>query len=134
MTICDLSHIIDLEVITLFEIEFYEKTDGTAPVKDFLESLDVKMRAKMLMSIELLKYGGYQLREPYSKSLDDGILELRAKSGNNISRVLYFFVVGETAVLTNGFIKKQQKTPKNEIERAKQYRADYLSRKENRHD
>ena len=134
MTICDVSHIIDLEVIPLFEIEFYEKTDGTVPVKDFLENLDVKMRAKMLMSIELLKYGGYHLREPYSKSLDDGILELRAKSGNNISRVLYFFVVGETAVLTNGFIKKQQKTPKNEIERAKQYRADYLSRKESSHD
>lgn len=52
----------------MFEIEFYEKSDGSAPVKDFLESLDIKMRAKMLMSIELLKYGGYQLREPYSKS------------------------------------------------------------------
>ena len=103
-------------MISLFEIEFYEKADGTAPVKEFLESLDIKMRAKMLMSIELLKYGGYQLREPYSKSLDDGILELRAKSGNNISRVLYFFVIGETAVLTNGFIKKTTKTPKNEIE------------------
>ena len=88
----------------------------------------------MLMSIELLKYGGYQLREPYSKSLDDGILELRAKSGNNISRVLYFFIIGETAVLTNGFIKKTTKTPKNEIERAKQYRADYLNRKEQSHD
>lgn len=121
-------------MIALFNIEFYEKTDGSAPAKDFLESLDGKMRAKMLMSIELLKYGGYQLREPYSKSLDDGILELRAKSGNNISRVLYFFVVGETAVLTNGFIKKQQKTPKNEIERAKQYRTDYLNRKGNFHD
>ncbi|MBQ5640313.1 MAG: type II toxin-antitoxin system RelE/ParE family toxin, partial [Ruminococcus sp.] len=84
--------------MSLFEIEFYEKADGTAPVKEFLEGLDIKMRAKMLMSIELLKYGGYQLREPYSKSLDDGILELRAKSGNNISRVLYFFVIGETAV------------------------------------
>lgn len=118
----------------MFNIEFYEKTDGTAPAKDFIESLDVKMRAKMLMSIELLKYGGYQLREPYSKSLDDGILELRAKSGNNISRVLYFFVVGETAVLTNGFIKKQQKTPKSEIERAKHFRIDYLIRKENSHD
>ena len=121
-------------MISLFEIEFYEKADGTAPVKEFLEGLDIKMRAKMLMSIELLKYGGYQLREPYSKSLDDGILELRAKSGNNISRVLYFFVIGETAVLTNGFIKKTTKTPKNEIERAKQYRADYLNRKEQSHD
>ncbi len=121
-------------MIALFEIEFYEKSDGTMPVKDFLDSLDVKMRAKMHFSIELLKFSGYRLREPYSKSLGDGILELRAKSGNNISRVLYFFVVGNTAVLTNGFIKKTDKTPKSEIERAMQYKADYFNRKENSHD
>ena len=55
---------------------------------------------------------------------------LRAKSGSNISRILYFFVVGRRIVLTNGFIKKSQKTPRNEIEKAKRYRADYLSRME----
>ena len=114
----------------MFDIEFYEKTDGSAPVREFLDGLDIKMRAKMLFSIELLKDSGYQLREPYSKALEDGRLELRAKSGNNISRVLYFFVVGNTAVLTNGFIKKTAKTPKHDIERAQQYRTDYLRRKE----
>ena len=46
------------------------------------------------------------------------------------SRILYFFVVGRRIVLTNGFIKKSQKTPRNEIEKAKRYRADYLSRME----
>lgn len=59
-------------------------------------------------------------------------MELRAKVGSDISRVMYFFVIGKKAVLTNGFIKKTQKTPKEEIERAKRYRADFLSRKENR--
>ena len=63
--------------------------------------------------------------------MGDGIFELRAKVGSDISRVLYFFVVGRTVVLTNGFIKKTQKTPPAEIERAKQYREDYLSRKGN---
>ena len=33
-------------------------------------------------------------------------------------------------ILTNGFIKKTQKTPRNEIEKAKKYRADYMDRKE----
>ena len=75
---------------------------------------------------------GYELIEPYSKSVSEGILELRAKVGSDISRVMYFFVIGKKAVLTNGFIKKTQKTPKEEIERAKRYRADFLSRKENR--
>ena len=67
---------------------------------------------------------------PYSEELEDGIFELRAKVGSDISRVLYFFVVGRKIILTNGFIKKTQKTPKSEIELAKKYRADYLSREE----
>ena len=68
------------------------------------------------------------------KLLDDGIMELRAKVGSDISRVLCFFMIGHKVVLTNGFIKKTQKTPKSEIERAKRYRADYLRRKENNDD
>ena len=111
-----------------FEIIFYKKADGTEPAKDFILSLDVKMRAKIFRTIEMLKKNGNRLREPESKQLDDGIMELRAKVGTDISRVLYFFVVGQKAVLTNGFIKKTQKTPQSEIERAKRYRADYLSR------
>lgn len=111
-----------------FKIIFYEKEDGTMPVQDFLDSLDLKMRAKMLGTIEMLRKNGNQLRSPYSKPLDDGIMELRAIVGTNISRVLYFFVVGQKVILTNEFIEKTQKTPKREIELAKKYRADYLER------
>lgn len=111
-----------------FEIIFYDKPDGTEPVKDFILSLDKKMRAKMLRTIAMLEVNGYELREPCSKLLEDGIFELRAQVGTNISRVLYFFIVGRKVILTNGFIKKTQKTPKDEIERAKRYRAEYLSR------
>ena len=111
-----------------FEIIFYEDADGTEPAKEFILNLDVKMRAKMIRTIEMLKKNGNKLREPESRPLDDGIMELRAKVGSDISRVLYFFIIGKKAVLTNGFIKKTQKTPKSEIERAKRYRDDYLSR------
>lgn len=114
-----------------FDIIFYDKADGTEPVKEFLDSLDIKMRAKMLRIIVMLQKNGYELREPYSKVLSDGIMELRAKVGTDISRVLYFFVVGRKVVLTNGFTKKAQKTPREELERAKRYRSEYLSRKEN---
>ena len=58
--------------------------------------------------------------------------ELRAVQGNNITRVLYFFVVGQKIILTNGFVKKTQKTPESEIDLAKKYRKDYESRKEYR--
>lgn len=116
------------------EVVFYEKTDGTEPAKDFVLSLDKKMQAKMYKTIKMLEDNGYALREPYSKSLNDGIFELRAKVGSDISRVMYFFVVGNRAVLTNGFIKKTQKTPTKEIERAKRYRKDFLEREEKSHD
>lgn len=114
-----------------FEIIFYTTDKGEKPVVDFLDSLDKKMRAKMLLSIRVVRENGYQARMPYSEELEDGIFELRAKSGSDISRVLYFFMIGRKIVLTNGFIKKTQKTPKNEIEKAKRYRDDYLSREEN---
>ena len=114
-----------------FEIIFYKNDKGEKPVEDFLDSLSDKMRAKMLLSIRIVREKGYQTRMPYSEELEDGIFELRAKVGSDISRVLYFFVVGRKIILTNGFIKKTQKTPKSEIELAKKYRADYLSREEN---
>ena len=115
-----------------YEVIFYDKADGTEPAKDFILSLDKKMRAKMLRTISLLADNGPDLREPCSKPLGDGIFELRAKVGSDISRVLYFFIVGRRVILTNGFIKKTQKTPPAELERAKRYRADYLGREENR--
>ena len=114
-----------------YEAVFYDKPDGTEPVKDFLLSLDKKMRAKMLKEIALLEENGPALREPYSKPLGDSIFELRAKVGSDITRVLYFFFVGQKIVLTNGFVKKSDKTPPGEKNKAKQYRKEYLSRKEN---
>lgn len=114
-----------------FEVLFYDLPDGREPAKEFILSLDKKMRAKMLRTVELLSSNGTDLREPCSKPLGGGIFELRAKVGSDISRVLYFFFVGRKVILTNGFIKKTTKTPPAEIEKAKRYRAEFLSRKEN---
>jgi len=113
-----------------FEVEFYEKENGDVPAEEFLLSLEVKMRAKVASIISILQDNGNELREPYSKYLSDGIFELRAKVGSDITRVLYFFYYERHIILTNGFIKKTQKTPAQEIEKAKRYRADYISRKE----
>ena len=115
-----------------FEAEFYETEKGEQPARDFLLSLDKKMRAKMANTIVLLQENGYELREPYSKHLSEGIFELRAKVGTDITRVLYFFYIDRRIILTNGFVKKTNKTPKRELETAKKYRADYLRRKEER--
>lgn len=112
----------------MFEVEFYEKANGDIPVENFLNSLDIKMRNKILMILNVLQEKGNQLREPYSKHLEDGIFEVRGKIGNDISRVLYFFYINEKIILTNGFIKKTQKTPKKEIDLAKKYRKEYIER------
>lgn len=111
-----------------FEVEFYTKDNGEKPAKNFILGLDVKMRAKILGIINVLEEKGNQLREPYSKHLDDGIFEIRGKVGTDITRVLYFFYYEKKIIITNGFIKKTQKTPKREIELAKSYRKDYLER------
>ncbi|NLM17135.1 MAG: type II toxin-antitoxin system RelE/ParE family toxin [Candidatus Riflebacteria bacterium] len=117
-----------------FEIIFYRASDGKEPVKDFLDSLPVKMRAKMLRTIVMLQTNGPLLREPYSKAIGDGIFELRAQVATDITRVLYFFFIGRKIILTNGFIKKTQKTPASEIEKAKVYRANYLAEQETKND
>ncbi len=116
---------LNLKVGAGFDV--YENGDEI-PVKEFLDSLDDKMRAKFLMEIKLLEEKGNQLREPYSKPLGDGIFELRAKVGTDISRVLYFFYYQGRIILTHGFIKKAQKTPPSEIEKAKKYRKDFIER------
>jgi phage-related protein len=113
-----------------FDVDFYDLADGTKPAEVFIEALPPKMMAKILRAIHMLRLNGSELREPYSKYLNDGIFEIRAKVGTDISRVLYFFMVGKKAILTHGFIKKTQKTPPSEINLAKKYRAEYLSRKE----
>ena len=97
------------------EIKFYEDQTGRVPVKEFLDGLDIKMRQKMLRSIQALQDMGISLRMLLSESLEDGIFALRAKSGTNISRVMYFFIIGNRAVLTHGFIKKTRKTPREAL-------------------
>jgi phage-related protein len=113
-----------------FDVNFYDLADGTKPAEIFIEALPPKMMAKILRAVHMLRLNGSELREPYSKHLEDGIFEIRAKVGSDISRVLYFFMVGKRAILTHGFIKKTQKTPKSEINLAKKYRIEFLSRKE----
>ena len=103
----------------MFTVEYYEKEDGTFPVEQFILGLDNKMQAKVFRLLNLLEEFGNQLSEPHSKHLEEGIYELRIKQSSNTNRVLYFFFAGKRIILTNGFVKKTQKTPRNEIELAK---------------
>ena len=120
----------------MYTVEFYETTDGKSELWDFLEELrvktatskDARIQYKQLsLYIQLLQDNGTRLGENITKHLEDDIWELRP--GNN--RVFYFFFENDTFVLLHHFRKKSQKTPRREIEKAKNERIDYITRKEN---
>ncbi len=110
-------------------VEFYKLQDGTKPAGLFIKTIeDQKLKAKVIRSVKLLEKFGTSLGEPDSKYLGEGIFELRTIHGNDIARCLYFFTVGDKAIVTNGLIKKTEKTPRNVIETSKKYRNDYERR------
>ena len=112
----------------MWDIIFYEKEDGTIPVRDFLDSLPIKHHAKALRDIDVLEEYGTRLTEPNVKHIKDKLWELRIKSASDISRIFYFVAVGKSIVLLHGFVKKTQKTPNREIETANNYLEDYQRR------
>jgi len=112
----------------MLSLEFYETGDGKKPIEEFMVSLDNKMRIKAIHELMLLREKGNKLREPFSKAMGDGIFELRVQQGGGAARIFYFFFVGPKVVLTNGFVKKTQKTPPAELDRTKKYKADYERR------
>ena len=95
----------------VFDVEYYEKPDGSFPAEEFILEQNNKMKGKLFRLLVLLEEKGNELREPYSKFLEDGIFELRATQGGNIARILYFFVVGRKIILTHGFTKKNTENP-----------------------
>lgn len=101
-----------------FAIMYYSTPDGDVPMLDFLKNLDIKLRAKVLRDMALLKEYGNAVREPQSKYLAEGIFELRSKQSTNIARSLYFFEPNRTVVFTNGFVKKSTETPRSELDKA----------------
>jgi len=109
-----------------FEVLFYQKEDGKIPVEEFILSLNLKVQAKVFRYLELLEKEGNNLREPFSKPIGEGIFEIRPHANGVYIRILYFFVSGGKVIVTNGFVKKTNKTPNEQIELAKRYREDYL--------
>lgn len=112
----------------MFDLHYYTLPDGHKPAEEFIFSLDTKMQSKAYSSLELLEELGNTIREPYSKPIEKGIFELRIKFASDITRIFYFFCVGNRIIVTNGFVKKTQKTPRKEIDLALKYKADFERR------
>ncbi len=112
----------------MFNLVFYETPTGKRPVAEFILDLPQSLKAKAVRDIDILAERGYQPREPYSKHIQEGLFELRIQTSGDAARIFYFFFVDETIILVHGFVKKTQKTPTREIEKALRYKADYERR------
>ena len=58
----------------MFELEYYQTSNGQMPVEKFIDSQDTKMQAKIFRQLVLLKEFGPQLGEPLSRLVAKGIL------------------------------------------------------------
>jgi phage-related protein len=111
--------------------DWIKRLDGSSLFEDFLESIPEKDAAKLLTVIDKTQNKGIQeaVKMKWVKKLDGDIYELRSRLGKNIQRAVYFQDFGNYYLITHGFTKKTEETPREEIERAKRIKAEYESRK-----
>lgn len=111
-------------------VVFYKTVSGECPVQDFLDSLSGKVAQKIAWVPQLLE-DLERVPSVFFKKLTgtEEIWECRIQYGSNIYRIFCFFDSHSVVVLTHGLVKKTQKTPPQEIERAESYRRDYLTRR-----
>lgn len=97
---------------------------------DFYEQQPDNVQVKIEWTLKLIKVT-QQVPEKYFKHLEGtkGLFEIRVEVGNNIYRIFSFFDEGNLVVIGNGFVKKTQKTPKNEIEKALRIMEEYRNEK-----
>lgn len=98
--------------------------------QEFFEKQNKRVKAKILWTFDLIE-DLQRVPETYLKHLEntDGLYEIRVQLGSDIFRIFCFFDEGQLVIITNGFQKKTQKTPKQEIETALKIKSEYESEK-----
>lgn len=118
----------------MYRIKFYVDKKGRMPVLEYLNELrhkndkDSRIKAgKIRDYIKALSKHGTTIGEPYMKKLCEEIWELRPLS----DRILFAVWTGRSFLLISHFVKKTQKTPPAEIEKAKRLLKEFRERSEN---
>ena len=99
-------------------VRFFCETTGSEPVRDWLKRLPVEERREIGTDIKTVQFG-WPMGMPVVDHIDGEIWEIRTRLATRIARVL-FTLDGPVMVLLHGFIKKERKTPKAELDIAKQ--------------
>lgn len=119
----------------VYKIIIYENRRGNSDIADFIRNLRRKSASdknarvnlnKTVAYLDCLKELGTRLGEPMVKHLDGEIWELRPLA----NRILFACVEGETIILLHHFVKKTNKTPRAEIEKAQRELKDYRQRRD----
>jgi phage-related protein len=97
---------------------------------DFFETLKPNVKRKFNWTLKLIATID-RVPVKYFKHMEEttGLFEVRVEVGSDIFRVFSFFDEGQLIILLNGFQKKSQKTPKNEIELAEKLKKQYFDEK-----
>ena len=92
-----------------YNVEMYEKLDGSVPVLDFILNLEPKMQAKIYREINLLEKFGNELHYPHVEKIKGdkykGLWELRIEFSSNISRIFYFLPHRNDGLYPNKYTK-----------------------------
>lgn len=108
--------------IKIVSVVFYRTASGNEPVKEWLLELSKADRTVIGTDLKEVEYG-WPLGMPLVRSLsgknNKHLWEVRSElTGGRIARIIFTMFKGKM-VLLSGFIKKSQKTPDNELEKAK---------------
>lgn len=116
--------------------EFYTRPNGHNEFVEFFNKLPLKDQQKVSATIANIEQEGitFAIKTQIVKKINDNIYEIRSKFGNNIQRILYFHVVESRFIITHGFTKKTQKTPRKEINRAMSIREEFFKEERIRND
>ena len=105
-----------LQTLPKLQVFFYRSSLGNEPVKVWIKSLGLEERKTIGEEIKLVQLG-WPIGMPLVRSLRGGLWEIRIRLVNRIARVVFVVFEGNI-VLLHGFIKKQQETPKADLQLA----------------
>ena len=99
-------------------VRFFRESTGSEPVRDWLKRLSVEEMREIGSDIKTVQFG-WPIGMPVVDHIDGDVWEVRTRLSTRIARVL-FVLEGNVMVLLHGFIKKERKTPKADLDIAKQ--------------
>jgi len=99
----------------VWRVDFFVEENGRAPVEEYLLSLPVQHRAKLLALVKMLEQEGPNLPFPYSSQVRGKLRELRTQQGKDKLRILYFGDARRVLVFLHRIVKRSAQLPEEDM-------------------